>query len=234
MRLFRLCGFAILLAMTIAACQPSPPTVVYIVISPTPEEDSPTVSQEPVTEAQAATSESEEATEPAPTATVTPTPAATNTPAPTATPDIFPTVTVSQIQVAEQVYENGRMMWVQPNSQIWVMILDEEGGGRWLRYEDTWDEETDPETDPSLEAPEGRIQPERGFGKLWRENPEIRESLGWAITPEFGYISEYQYRPGGTVEDGEFVPAFGRHRLFSLNGEAFTFYEETETWELGG
>ncbi|MEL7234809.1 MAG: hypothetical protein AAGK74_09955, partial [Chloroflexota bacterium] len=157
----------------------------------------------------------------------------TGAPGPTTTPNLFPTETVAQVQVAEQVFENGRMFWVQPVSQIWVMVLDEEGSGTWLRYEDTFEEGIDSETDPAIVAPEGLIQPERGFGKLWRTNPDIRESLGWAITPEFGYISEYEYRPGGTVRSGRYVSGPGSHKLMSLNSEAFCFEEESSTWELG-
>ena len=76
------------------------------------------------------------------------------------------------------------------------------------------------------------LQPERGFGKLWRENENIKEALGWALTPEFGYISQYEYHPGNLLEDGITV-AEGEHKLFSLYGEAFIFHEDTQTWELG-
>jgi len=147
-------------------------------------------------------------------------------------PPGFPTPTRAQIAVAEQVFENGRMLWVQPTGQIWVMVLEEEGSGTWAVYDDTF-AEGDVEDDPELEAPEGMQQPTRGFGKLWRENPEIREALGWAITPEFGYVSQYEYHPGGTMDaNGTFTAGPGFHVLFSLYAEAFRFDEATGTWEL--
>ncbi|MEO0560516.1 MAG: hypothetical protein AAF125_00280, partial [Chloroflexota bacterium] len=105
---------------------------------------------------------------------------------PTPLPDGFPPVTNAEVQVAEQVFEGGRMFWVQPVNQLWVMIVNEDGRGQWLVYPDNFDEAVDDPTDPAIVAPEGLIQPERGFGKLWRENPEIRDALGWAVTPEFG------------------------------------------------
>src|SRR5690606_23983632 len=155
---------------------------------------------------------------------------ATSTPTPTATPDPRPTATTGQIQVVEEVLERGRMFYIEPLDQIWVMVVTGEGRGTWSIYPDTF-EEGDAEFDPSIVPPDGLMQPERGFGKLWRENPEVREALGWAVTPEFGYVSEYRYQPGGHFdENGEFVPGPGYHVLFSLYGEAFRFNEEDNTW----
>ena len=211
----------IFLIMSLAACQGSPPTVVYVVVSPTPADRDASV--EPTTLAAQV-----------PTSTLIPTAVPpTTTPSASSTPNLLPTETNAQVQVAEQVFENGRMFWVQPVLEIWVMVLDVEGKGTWMRYKDTFEEGVDPETDASLIAPEGKIQPERGFGKLWRENPDVREALGWAITPEFGYISEYEYHPGGTMQNGRYISGPGFHELLSLNSEAFCFMEETGTWSLG-
>lgn len=224
--------WAVLLALVwgLAACQANPPTVVYVVVTPTPVPGAAPASSEAAPQSADADATTDT---PLPTSMATTPPVATLV-VPTPTLNPFPTDTIAQIQVAEQVYENGRMMWIQPVAQIWVMVGDESSGGDWSRYEDTFVEGEDPETDPSLTPPPGRFQPERGFGKLWRENTDVREALGWAITPEFGYISQYEYRPGGTIEDGTFVPGDGEHKLFSLNGEPFVFHENTQTWELGG
>jgi hypothetical protein len=149
----------------------------------------------------------------------------TSAPAATPTVDNAPTPTISQIQVAEQVFENGRMFWLQPTGQIWVMIVTSEGRGNWQIYEDTYTE-GDPESDPELVPPEGMEQPLRGFGKLWRDNPDLREALGWAITPEFGFVTRYEYHPGDTPDDP------GYHILLSLYEEAFRFNERNRTWRL--
>jgi WD40 repeat protein len=152
---------------------------------------------------------------------------------PTPLPPGFPPVTQAEVQVAEQVYERGRMFWVQPVNQIWVMTTDEDGRGVWLVYEDTFDESVDLATDEAFIAPEGFFTPERGFGKLWRENPEVQDALGWALTPEFGYVSPYRYVPGGEMQEGTYVPGPGYHILFSLAGEEFRFNEDSGTWQLG-
>ncbi|MFZ4814239.1 MAG: hypothetical protein ACOYL5_06880 [Phototrophicaceae bacterium] len=152
---------------------------------------------------------------------------------PTPLPAGFPPLVDAEVQVAEQVFEGGRMFWVQPVNQLWVMLVEEEGRGRWLVYADTFDEAVDFDEDPNITPPEGKIEPERGFGKLWRENPEVRDALGWALTPEFGYISQYRYVPGGQVTNGVYTAGPGYHILFSLNSELFRFNESDGTWQLG-
>ncbi|MFZ4826546.1 MAG: hypothetical protein ACOYLB_04260 [Phototrophicaceae bacterium] len=217
-----LIGLSVML-IGLGACRPTPETIVYVVLSPTPET---TVS---------ATEETPFVAQALRLPTHTPTPISTETltptPTPTELPPLYPTSTGINIQVAEQVFELGRMYWVEPNRQIWVLTVDSEGAGRWFVYSDTF-VEGEPETDPSLVPPKGLIQPERGFGKLWRENPEVRQALGWALSPEFGYISRYEYHPKGKVVDGAFVADFGYHILFSFNSEAFRFDEKTSTWRL--
>jgi hypothetical protein len=154
---------------------------------------------------------------------------ATNMPTlqgPTATPDTRPTATVGQIQVAEQVFEHGRMLWIQPRSQIWVMEDTGQGSGKWLIFDDTF-ADGEPESDPSMVPPRGMYQPERGFGKLWRTNQAVHDALGWGVTPEFGYVSNYEYHPGGTVD----ALAPGYHILFSLYQERFRFDEVDGTWK---
>lgn len=197
------------LVLAAAACQSQPPTQIVVVVTATPADATAEVAP--------------------PEASLTPaTPAATPstaTPPPTATADPLPTPVVSQIQVAEQVFEKGRMFWLQPVDQIWVMVVTREGGGDWSVYQDTF-EEGQPESDPSLTPEAGFQQPERGFGKLWRENPNVREALGWAITPEFGYVTRYEYH--------RIAPdrADGFHLLTSLYEETFRFNELDSTWQL--
>lgn len=161
--------------------------------------------------------------------------APTNTPTPTLspTPDIFPTPVIGQIFIAEQTFERGRMFWLQPVGQIWVVATDENGNNIWSVYEDTF-QEGQPEINPTLTPPVGLYQPERGFGKLWRETPEVQAAIGWAVEPEFGYITRYEYRAGGSVDaNNRYVPGPGRHLVTLLTGEIIIFIEgENRTWEI--
>lgn len=206
----RLIIILILVLGLISACQALPPTQVIIVVTATPETIEATAEAVDPTITQAQ-----------PTAAATETATETPVPQPTSDPALQPQIL--QIQAAEQVFEGGRMFWLQPVNQIWVMVASGEGQGEWLIYEDTF-QEGEMESDPNLTPPDGLLQPQRGFGKLWRNNPDLREILGWAVTPEFGYVTSYEYHPG---EDG-----FGFHVLTTLYEEQFRFNEEDQTWEL--
>jgi len=205
----RLLIFLCLLLLATAACYNQPPTQIVIVVTATPDQST---AEAVLTDTAAATAAAAA-------------PLNTPTPQPTPTTDPLPTPVVSQIQVAEQVFEKGRMFWLQPVDQIWVMVVTREGGGEWSVYQDTF-EEGQPETDPSIVPPNDFLQPERGFGKLWRENPDVREALGWAVTPEFGYVTRYEYH--------RIAPdrADGFHLLTSLYEEVFRFNEADSTWQL--
>lgn len=208
-----LCGVLLL-----AACQGPPPTQYVLVVTATPEPTEVMPTEEP------------SETPPPPTATPTRVTPSLPTRATPVAPAALPTPTFAQIQVAEQIFENGRMFWLEPIRQIWVMVETGDGVGVWTVHEDLF-EEGDPEFDPSIVPPEDRFQPERGFGRLWRDNAEVREAVGWALEAELGHVSNYEYQPAGTIEDGVFVPAPGYHVLSSFYGESYRFNEINGTWQ---
>ena len=168
-------------------------------------------------------------------------PSLTPKPGSTPRPAIFPTDTLAEVQIVEEVFEHGRMFWISHNRQIWVMADNPSvmvNGGDWYCYYDTF-EDGEPETDPSLVPPDDLIQPKRGFGKIWRTMTGIRDALGWATTPEFNLISYYTYIAGGYVQDGQYYPGPGEHRLTTLYGDTISFFEREirgdcvgGTWQL--
>jgi len=149
--------------------------------------------------------------------------------------DPFPRPNDIEIIVAEQVFEGGRIFYLDPVQRIWVMINAEDDNmtGEWLVFADTW-QESEPESDPSIVAPDGLHQPIRGFGKIWRDNPEIREALGWGLDPEFGHLTRYRFFEGEMVEteDGEMEQLPGFHTLRSLYGRVFLFDETESVWSV--
>jgi hypothetical protein len=239
--LFRVSSFVTVLLIAlllVAACQTQPPTVVYIVLSPTPDTGAETadvvsvVTEEVTVEAQIGVT---------PTATntvvnidMTTTPTVPAPPTRTSIPSGFPTPVNLSIQVAEQLFEGGRMFWVEPNREIWILVVTGEGSGTWSVYSDSWIE-GEPESDPNIIPPDGMLQPVRGFGKLWRTVPELREQIGWAVSREFGYVSAYEYNAGGSIDsNGNYTVGPGYHILYSLYGEQFRFNEIDSSWQLGG
>src|SRR5215213_4991221 len=120
---FRLSIVLALVLVSLAACQGTPPTLMVLVVTATPPGANVTEEIDG-TAAQAITA--------TPTRILP-----TDTPAPTPTIDPFPTATTGQIQVAEQPFEHGRMFWIQPKKQIWVIVVTGEGHGTWTIYQDT-------------------------------------------------------------------------------------------------
>lgn len=105
-----------------------------------------------------------------------------------------------EIPVAFQEFERGFMLWKGvPEFQVYVLLL---GDGtrpmRWSAYVDTF-QEGQPAFDPLLTPPPEREQPIRGFGKVWREQPGVREAIGWALSRERGGQGVFQVFEGGRV-----------------------------------
>jgi len=63
---------------------------------------------------------------------------------------------------------------------------------RWDAFADEW-QEGEPLDDPTITPPPGFYQPQRGFGLVWREQPLVRDRLGWAVAPEQGYETTVQH-----------------------------------------
>lgn len=102
--------------------------------------------------------------------------------------------TPSAVAGAYQRFEGGVMVWRQDTSQIFAFVND----GTWRSFADTF-REGDPESDPRFAPPGGNQQPIRGFGKVWRDNPDLREQLGWATAKEEAQQAEIHLFERGTM-----------------------------------
>jgi hypothetical protein len=98
------------------------------------------------------------------------------------------------VPAAYQTFEQGVMIWQGDEARIYALASN----GSWRGFADTF-REGDPESDPSLSAPQGRLQPVRGFGKIWRTEPEVRSQLGWATDRESGLTAQVQRFERGTL-----------------------------------
>ncbi|MEO0561730.1 MAG: hypothetical protein AAF125_06435 [Chloroflexota bacterium] len=96
--------------------------------------------------------------------------------------------TLSSAASAYQAYQGGFMIWVDSptsNGTIYAFSVS----GEYLSYPDTWTSGVDPERGGET-PPDGLIEPIRGFGKVWRDNPIVRNTLGWATGTELGGTAE--------------------------------------------
>ncbi len=102
-------------------------------------------------------------------------------------------------QAAEQRFEHGTMIWVkgkwsqEAKEEGYVFILYDDGRSPgWTIVKDQWVEGT-ADRDPTLSPPPGLQQPIRGFGLAWRQEPEVRQRLGWAVGQEQGFDTTIQH-----------------------------------------
>lgn len=110
------------------------------------------------------------------------------------------------IGAAVQTFEQGFMVWREDEQRIYALLND----GSWLVFEDTF-REGEAEFDPALTAPANRQQPVRGFGKVWRSEPTVRERLGWATAQERGVTIQAQ--------------PFERGQMLWVNGVVYALVE---------
>lgn len=109
----------------------------------------------------------------------------------------------SSVYAAVQRFEGGLMIWREDNRQIYTLYAD----GSWTAVDDTWTEDQ-PAFDPAITAPADRFQPIRGFGKVWRNNRQVRGRVGWALEPERGVnVTVQPFQHGGVIEVEEEVYA---------------------------
>ncbi len=112
------------------------------------------------------------------------------TPAP-----LVPTGVERAVQAAVARFERGHMIWRQDTQQIYVLYDD----GRWAAYPDTFGP-GDPER-VGLTPPAGLLEPIRGFGKVWRDAPGVRDRIGWQVAPEQGVQGTVREEGDTTVLD---------------------------------
>lgn len=121
---------------------------------------------------------------------------------------------------AEQPFEHGTMVWIEEQDGIYVLFDDEVHSPRWSFYEDTW-EEGDPLCD-TRPVPPGLFQPQRGFGKLWCEQPDLFDRLGWATAHEVGY-------DGAIQRDS--APKYTTLYMRAADGNVYKLLPERSGWE---
>lgn len=123
---------------------------------------------------------------------------------------------------AEQTFERGRMVWVAALDRIYVVFEDGARPG-WAMYPDEFNE-GDPERDESLAPPPGLEQPIRGFGLVWRNNPRVRERLGWGVSPEVSFE--------GMMQADSAEPSLATLYLRLRDGGILALDAQTNEWDV--
>ncbi|MGN6698004.1 MAG: hypothetical protein ACTHMR_07595 [Thermomicrobiales bacterium] len=122
----------------------------------------------------------------------------------------------AQISGATQLFERGQMFWRGDKHLIIVLAGDPQTGQLIIDarqvapyFADTWQEGQDPGGGPA--PPPGLYYPQRGFGKVWRDNDYVRSALGYArAAAESGYTMTLQDFERGVMltsqtSEGQFI-----------------------------
>jgi len=118
-----------------------------------------------------------------------------------------PTNFSKTVPMAMQHFEHGHMIYLDltgttPNlyepKRIYVMFDD----GTGTYFPDYFQGEAQPPLNPP--PPAGLLAPTLGFGKVWRDQEQVRKKLGWALATERGVAKEnYQFFARGLmIRDG--------------------------------
>lgn len=94
------------------------------------------------------------------------------------------------INAVYQTFQHGSMVWRDDSREIVVLYDD----GTYTVFDDTW---TEGETIVSGTPPDGLIAPARGFGKVWANNADVKNKLGWAGGQEASYTMTLETLPSG-------------------------------------
>lgn len=163
-----------------------------------------------------------------------------------ATPEAEPTAAQypapfqSQVDAVYQDFERGFMIYLADRKAIWVFVksipdpagtpVPTQSVGVWLAFADTF-QDGEPETDPAFEPPVNYQQPKRGFGKVWRENANVRDLLGWGLDYERPYTASVtDYSIGAFDSTGVYSPQSFIHLATTANGLTVHIDESTRTW----
>jgi hypothetical protein len=117
-------------------------------------------------------------------------------------PDSCPAGEPTYSYAAGQYFERGFMIWVEETDEFYVFHSEaDESGRRYYHSTGTLVEKPGASQDNRVgeDPPPDLHEPVSGFGLVWRgevewpEAGDVRERLGWATEPEFGFDTAHQY-----------------------------------------
>jgi len=133
------------------------------------------------------------------------------------------------VQGEELYFQNGHMLW-RPDAGLIYVLFYAQATESWGAFVDTF-RPNDPLSDPGIVEPtppagvQVYAQPTGRFGKIWRENPWLREKLGWALVPYAADARPLASNPfAGAAQD------FERGALLWNGGVCFVLRIDDMSW----
>lgn len=106
-----------------------------------------------------------------------------------------------QVQTSYQPFEHGEMIWsdhIGWYAQPVIYVIYHTEYPYYHHFNDTFDPAVEP-VGGGETPPNGLVEPLHGFGKVWREQPGVRETLGWATASETPGAGRFQMFAGGNT-----------------------------------
>jgi hypothetical protein len=134
------------------------------------------------------------------------------------------------VQGEEVYFQNGHMLWRPDAGLVYALFALEQPNG-WVALVDTF-QPGDPDREPRLTPPApssgGAVydQPTGRFGKLWRDNPHVRERLGWAVKESDRQDAPSTHAFNGAVQD------FARGVLLWNGNSCFVLRTDDLSWTM--
>jgi hypothetical protein len=98
------------------------------------------------------------------------------------------------VTLLEQSFQGGLAIWRSDTREIYVLSRE---GNTWSVHPDTWRPGDKIAVDTA--PPPGAMVPAGGFGTVWRNTPEIKSRLGWAVYEPRGSGGSIQVFEHGMV-----------------------------------
>lgn len=122
-----------------------------------------------------------------------------------------------------QLFENGFMLWHRLRNGEYRIVAFIDDGTYIGPFEDKWDGE---DIDFPENPPTGLEQPTMGFGRVWVDQSEVRERLGWATAFEDAYQATAQQLGTESGEGGETIfVTLPDGRVISYGGRSWVYLE---------
>jgi hypothetical protein len=138
-------------------------------------------------------------------------------------PDACPTAPAQPTPLIEEVFERGRMLYIEQSGLVYTLFNDGQSPA-WIRFEDRYDPTVHPESADNFVPPPGFYQPLAILGFVWRGNDTVRNRLGLALQPEAAYEGFIQ---AALTPDGE-------ENLYvnSVDGSVLQLLPGGEAWQI--
>ncbi|MBM4430851.1 MAG: hypothetical protein FJ026_10985 [Chloroflexi bacterium] len=135
------------------------------------------------------------------------------------------------VQGEELYFQNGHMLW-RPDAGLIYVLFYRQATEAWGAFVDTF-RPTDTDRDPAIVEPtppagvQVYAQPTGRFGKVWRENPWLRQKLGWAVVPYDG-----DGHPLPSISFSGAAQDFERGALLWNGGVCFVLRVDDMSWTM--